>query len=99
MFTVLSTKFYERVEEGSLILQQSHKFSFCEKGLNVDTEDTPLQADIVIFATGYRSDEKLKNIFTSTYFQNLVAGPSAPFYRYLASDTMYLSMSYDYFPA
>ncbi|GFY86289.1 hypothetical protein Acr_04g0010270 [Actinidia rufa] len=81
MFTVLSTKFYETVEEGSLILHQSQKFSFCEKGLNVDTEDTPLEADIVIFATGYRSDEKLKNIFTSTYFQNSVAGSSAPFYR------------------
>ena len=93
-FTVLSPKFYGRVGGGILILQQSQMFSFCENGLNVNTKDTPLEADIVIFANGYRSNEKLMNIFTSTYFQNLVAGSSAPFYRYLASPNMYLSISY-----
>ncbi|KAJ0086972.1 hypothetical protein Patl1_09406 [Pistacia atlantica] len=43
-------------------------------------EMTPLATDIVIFATGYRSDEKLNNIFKSTYFQKHITEP-APFYR------------------
>ncbi|XAR61550.1 Flavin-containing monooxygenase [Bertholletia excelsa] len=81
MTIALPAKFYERVEDGSLVLQQAQNLCFYEDGLIVDGMDKPLQVDIVIFATGYRSDEKLKNIFSSTYFQKLIIGSSAPFYR------------------
>ena len=83
MFTVLPANFYDKVKEGSLILKKSHNFSFCQNGLIVDGEATPVATDIVIFGTGYKSDAKLKNIFASTYFQKWVFGSSAPLYRYL----------------
>lgn len=81
MFTSLPSNFYDRVEEGSLILRKYERLNFCKNGLLVDREMSPLATDIVILATGFRSDEKLKNIFKSTYFQKHIAG-SAPFYRY-----------------
>ncbi|XVE69618.1 hypothetical protein DITRI_Ditri10aG0004600 [Diplodiscus trichospermus] len=81
MFTVLPANFYDRVKDGSLLLKQSQSFSFCEKGLIIEGESAPLLSDIVIFATGYNSEEKLKSIFNSTFFQKCIAGSSAPFYR------------------
>lgn len=82
MFTILPAKFYDRVKEGSLVLKKSmHGFGFCKNGLVVDGNATPLVTDVVIFATGFKSDEKLKNIFSSTYFQRCIVGSSLPFYR------------------
>ncbi|XVF35839.1 hypothetical protein REPUB_Repub19eG0005600 [Reevesia pubescens] len=80
-FTVLPANFYDRVKDGSLFLKKSQSFSFCKNGLMVEGESIPLLSDIVIFATGYKSDEKLKNIFKSTFFQKCISGSSAPFYR------------------
>ncbi|KAJ6411909.1 hypothetical protein OIU84_005051 [Salix udensis] len=82
MFTVLPANFYDRVEEGSLVLKKSQSFNFCKNGLVIDSEETPIATDIVIFATGYKSDEKLKNIFKSSYFQKCITESLAPFYRY-----------------
>ncbi|XP_059298164.1 probable flavin-containing monooxygenase 1 [Lycium ferocissimum] len=82
MFTVLPADFYKRVEEGSLILKKSKGYCFCKTGLIIDGEEyRPLETDVVIFATGYRSDDKLCDIFTSTNFQKGIVGSSAPFYR------------------
>ncbi|EEF52854.1 probable flavin-containing monooxygenase 1 [Ricinus communis] len=81
MFTVLPDNFYGKVKEGSLILKKSESFCFNEKGLVIEGERSPMETDIVIFATGYKSDEKIKNIFKSNYFQNCITGSSAPFYR------------------
>ncbi|RZC45712.1 hypothetical protein C5167_038668 [Papaver somniferum] len=36
----------------------------------------PLETDVVILATGYKGDEKLKNIFKSPTFQNYIMGCS-----------------------
>ncbi|CAN1818686.1 Probable flavin-containing monooxygenase 1 [Linum perenne] len=68
--------FYERVSEGSLLLVKSKSFSFCEKGVIITPEKPPIPADIVIFATGYKSTEKLKSIFKSSYFQDSIAKES-----------------------
>ncbi|XP_024931013.3 probable flavin-containing monooxygenase 1 isoform X2 [Ziziphus jujuba] len=80
-FMAEPANFYDRVKQGSLIPKKSRSFCFCKNGLILDDEATPLATDIVIFATGYKSDEKLKNIFASTYFQQCIIGSSAPFYR------------------
>ncbi|KAF7842886.1 putative flavin-containing monooxygenase 1 [Senna tora] len=77
-------KFYDRVEEGSIILKKSPSFWFDEEGVVVEGESTPLKADLVIFATGFKSDHKLRDIFVSPTFQNLIMGsPDAavPLYR------------------
>lgn len=88
MTSVTPPDFFDRVSEGSLILKKSSKFIFCENGLLVDHEEkeeedaSHLATDMVIFATGYKTDEKLKNIFSSVFFQKCIVGSSAPFYRF-----------------
>ncbi|KAL3532247.1 hypothetical protein ACH5RR_005768 [Cinchona calisaya] len=74
---MLPPNFYDRVVEGSNVLKKSKSIGFCREGLIIDGEDQPLKADIVILATGYRGDQKLKNIFTSPIFQNYILGPSS----------------------
>lgn len=87
MTSVTPINFFDKVSEGSLVLKKSKKFSFCKNGLLVDHEDekeeeaSHFATDMVIFATGYKTDEKLKNIFSSVYFQKCIIGSSAPFYR------------------
>ncbi|KAG8372651.1 hypothetical protein BUALT_Bualt12G0088800 [Buddleja alternifolia] len=81
---ILPENFYDKVEEGSIVLKRSQKFKFCKEGLILDGEIDPIKSDIVIFATGYKGDEKLNNIFASPTFQNLIAGSptsTIPIYR------------------
>ncbi|TXG65015.1 hypothetical protein EZV62_012009 [Acer yangbiense] len=57
LITTVPEKFYDKVEEGSIILKKSQSFSFCEEGILVDgepTSTTPLKTDVVILATGFR---------------------------------------------
>ncbi|OMO92025.1 Flavin monooxygenase FMO [Corchorus olitorius] len=71
-------------DEGKIKLKKATNFSFCPNGILVDGETTPVEADVVIFATGYRGENKLRDIFLSQTFQKLIAGtPDAamPIYR------------------
>ncbi|KAM7260705.1 hypothetical protein ACFE04_011378 [Oxalis oulophora] len=80
---VMPMNFYDRVEEGSINLKKSQNMSFCEKGLILDS-DALVNADFVIFATGFRGDIKLKETFESKIFQDLMVGTSkdsVPLYR------------------
>ncbi|KAK4752696.1 hypothetical protein SAY87_021494 [Trapa incisa] len=80
----MPANFYNAVQEGSLILKKSSSFSFCRNGLIMDGEMARVYpTDVVIFATGFKGDEKLRNIFTSTFFQKCIVGSSAPLYREL----------------
>ncbi|KAI3893994.1 hypothetical protein MKX03_034887 [Papaver bracteatum] len=66
-------KFYDRVEEGSIIFKKSRGFGFYKDRLVFDDDvRAPLETDVVILATGYKGDEKLKNIFKSPTFQNYI---------------------------
>lgn len=66
--------FYDRVEEGSILPKKTQNISFCEEGIMVDDEDSPLKTDLVILATGFRGDKKLRDIFASPTFQDCMAG-------------------------
>ncbi|XP_075495538.1 putative flavin-containing monooxygenase 1 [Primulina tabacum] len=81
MFTMLPESFYNRVNERSLVLKKSPTFCFCENGFILENESDPLETDIVILGTGYKGDEKLLNIFSSTEFKKFIRGTLAPFYR------------------
>ncbi|KAL6841156.1 hypothetical protein ACP4OV_029125 [Aristida adscensionis] len=76
--------YYKRLEEGSIILKKSKAFSFCKEGVVVEGESTPIKSDVVILATGFRGDQKIKDMFTSEYFRSIVVGSESttvPLYR------------------
>lgn len=82
---MLPENFFDKVVEGSIVLKKSENIGFCREGLIIDEETQPLKADIVILATGYRGDEKLRNIFTAPSFQRYMAGSTSStisLYRY-----------------
>lgn len=85
LISTIPEKFYDRVQEGSIILKKSpSSFSFGQEGILVEGEASPVKTDLVILATGFRGDIKLKDIFVSPTFQDYIAGsPEAilPLYR------------------
>ncbi|KAF3779796.1 putative flavin-containing monooxygenase 2 [Nymphaea thermarum] len=71
--------FYDHVEAGRIIIKKSARWGFCEKGLVLESESDDqkkqelVEADLVILATGYRGNQKLKDLFE----------PSSPYHRCL----------------
>ncbi|XP_022726426.1 probable flavin-containing monooxygenase 1 isoform X2 [Durio zibethinus] len=77
-------KFYDKVEEGKIKLKKAPNFSFCHNGVLVEDESTAIEADVVIWATGFKGEKKLRDIFVSQTFQDYITGtPDAaiPLYR------------------
>ncbi|CAK9315404.1 unnamed protein product [Citrullus colocynthis] len=83
LFAIMPEKFYDKVEEGSIILKQSQSFRFCEEGIMIEGETKPIRSDLVILATGYRGDQKLKEIFASSTFRDYMTfhDLAVPMYR------------------
>lgn len=84
---VLPDKFYDMVENGSMVLRNSHTCSFYKNGIIIgdDENSSPIETDVVILGTGYRDDQKLRDTFASPSFQKIVAGTytsTVPLYRY-----------------
>lgn len=87
LIAILPEKFYDRVEEGSIVLKTSKSFSFCKDGVIIEGEEEPIKTDVVIFATGFKGDQKLRDIFKLPFFRKIVAGSSTttvPLYRYIS---------------
>ncbi|KAI4320920.1 hypothetical protein MLD38_034353 [Melastoma candidum] len=79
---LMPEKFFDAVNEGSILLKKSPTFGFCEDGLILEGEESNrVSADVVIFATGWEYDKKLTDIFSSEHFRTCIAGSSAPLYR------------------
>ncbi|TYH31799.1 hypothetical protein ES288_A01G201000v1 [Gossypium darwinii] len=77
-------KFYDKVEDGEIKLKKAPSFSFCDNGVMVEDETAPIEAEVVILATGFKGEKKLKDMFVSQTFQNFIVGsPDAatPLYR------------------
>ena len=84
LIAVLPEGFYDRVDDGSIVLKKSKRFSFYEDGTILEDGNECIKSDIVILATGFRGDQKLRDIFTANWFRNIVAGSSdtsVPLYR------------------
>ncbi|KAL2936875.1 putative flavin-containing monooxygenase 1 [Bienertia sinuspersici] len=80
--------FYDNAEKGSIVLKKSPTFSFCKEGVLLDDQSVatkiPIKSELVILATGFKGDQKLKDIFVSSKFQDHVIGSSdktVPLYR------------------
>ncbi|KAL8196516.1 hypothetical protein R6Q57_024811 [Mikania cordata] len=67
--------FIETIENGSIKLKKSQNFSFYDKGVMISEDNTQIEADIVIFATGFNGPKKLKDIFESPAFGDFIEGP------------------------
>ncbi|KAH0455303.1 hypothetical protein IEQ34_015335 [Dendrobium chrysotoxum] len=81
---VLPENFYKKVEEGSIVLKHSKSFEFCKNGIIVEGDTSPINTDLMIFATGFKSDQKIKDLFISPHFQKIVIGSldfTIPLYR------------------
>jgi dimethylaniline monooxygenase (N-oxide forming) len=74
LVVILPHKFYNKVEEGSIVLKKAKEMNFCREGLVVEGESSPIMSEVVIFATGYRGDQKMREIFTSPLFRDIIAG-------------------------
>ncbi|CAI9275763.1 unnamed protein product [Lactuca saligna] len=75
-------EFFDAVEKGSIKLKKTPSFRFYEKGISIEEDNTRIEADIIIFATGFKGVEKLKDIFESSTYGDLITGsPRIPLYR------------------
>ncbi|KAM3695789.1 hypothetical protein ACJW31_07G160700 [Castanea mollissima] len=84
LISTVPEKFYDKVEEGSINLKKSKSFGFCKEGVLVNGEAQPLKTDLVILATGFQGDKKLKDIFVSPTFKDYIVGSldaTVPLYR------------------
>ncbi|VAI20842.1 unnamed protein product [Triticum turgidum subsp. durum] len=89
LISMLPDGFYYKVKEGSVVFARSRSFGFCHDGLVLDgagAEKRVVPADVVVLATGFRGDEKLKNMFASPRVKDIIAGSSnsdtaVPLYR------------------
>ncbi|GJN16221.1 hypothetical protein PR202_gb03184 [Eleusine coracana subsp. coracana] len=85
---LLPDRFYDLVDEGSLVLNKCDSFSFCADGLVLDSGKR-VEADVVILATGFNPDQLLRSVFTSPWVRDIVSGASSdtmlPLYRQVDS--------------
>ncbi|RLN35547.1 putative flavin-containing monooxygenase 1 isoform X2 [Panicum miliaceum] len=80
---MLPEAFYDKVRGGGVIIRRSRLLSFCEDGLVLDGGRV-VPADLVILATGFRGDQKLRDMFVSPRVKDIVAGSpdtTVPLYR------------------
>lgn len=88
MIATVPEKFFERVGEGSIILKKSPgSFKFCQEGILVGEEVAPLKTELVILATGFSGEKKLKDVFVSPTFQDYIVGSQEailPLYRLIS---------------
>ncbi|CAO2814764.1 unnamed protein product [Amaranthus hypochondriacus] len=79
-FATIPEGFYENVEKGSIILKRAPSFSFFNKGVVIEDSSMGykeyIKTDLVILATGFKGEQKLKHIFESQFFQDCLFGPS-----------------------
>nr|GEY95794.1 dimethylaniline monooxygenase, N-oxide-forming [Tanacetum cinerariifolium] len=76
--------FFDALEKGSIKLKKTPTYSMYEKGFSIveQEEKTQIEADVVIFSTGFDGVEKVKNIFDSPTFGHFISdSPRVGLYR------------------
>ncbi|KAG5624704.1 hypothetical protein H5410_009922 [Solanum commersonii] len=66
-------------------LKKAKSFGFTKQGIVLEGQAEPIKSDLVILATGFKGIDKLKHIFESPKYQQLIAGSddsaAVPLYR------------------
>uniref|UniRef100_J3MZW3 Flavin-containing monooxygenase n=1 Tax=Oryza brachyantha TaxID=4533 RepID=J3MZW3_ORYBR len=84
---MLPERFYDMVKEGSIVIKKLRgSVTFCDDGLLLDggVSGERVPAELVILATGFRGDEKVRDMFASRRVREIVAGTpdtTVPLYR------------------
>ncbi|XP_031272575.1 probable flavin-containing monooxygenase 1 [Pistacia vera] len=78
---IMPQNFFSEADKGKIVFKRTSKWWFWEGGIEFD-DNTKLEADVVIFATGYDGKKKLKAILPEP-FCSLLEYPSGiiPLYR------------------
>ncbi|KAL8537205.1 hypothetical protein ACS0TY_012399 [Phlomoides rotata] len=78
---ILPENFFPELEKGKIAIKRASKFSFHERGVELD-DGTKLEVDVVVFATGFDGKQKLIAIMPEP-FRSSLEFPSGmmPLYR------------------
>ncbi|XP_010687787.2 probable flavin-containing monooxygenase 1 [Beta vulgaris subsp. vulgaris] len=77
---ILPENFFSKADEGKIKFKKTSKWSFYENGLQFN-DNTKLEADIVICATGYDGKKKLESILPQPFSSFLDYNGVMPLYR------------------
>ncbi|CAN1251769.1 Probable flavin-containing monooxygenase 1 [Linum perenne] len=86
LVSIVPDKFYDMVDQGSIKLVKAPSFSFCEEGIVVGDHNKSIvmETNLVILATGFKGETKLRDVFGSERFRDFIVGSSndvVPLYR------------------
>lgn len=78
---IMPENFFSEVEKGKILFEKASKWWFCNEGIEFE-DNTKVEADVVILATGFDGKKKIKTILPEP-FRSLLEYPSGlmPLYR------------------
>ncbi|KAL5572305.1 hypothetical protein UlMin_021902 [Ulmus minor] len=78
---IMPDNFFAEADKGKIVFKRASKWWFTKKGIQFD-DNTEIGADVVILATGYDGEKKLKTVLPDP-FRSLLEYPSGlmPLYR------------------
>lgn len=78
---IMPENFFSEADKGKILFKRASNWWFSKEGIEFD-DDTKLEADVVVLATGYDGKKKLKAILPEP-FRTLLEYPSGimPLYR------------------
>ena len=78
---IMPDNFFAEADKGKIVFKRASKWWFTKKGIEFD-DNTEIGADVVILATGYDGEKKLKTVLPDP-FRSLLEYPSGllPLYR------------------
>lgn len=89
---ILPENFFAEADEGRIMFKRSSQWRFWEGGVVLD-DDTKLEADVVLLATGFDGKQKLRSVLPEPY-RGLIVDSSGvmPLYRYVGKRFLFPSI-------